>query len=508
MQLMRLLLVLVGLISIDKFDLSANPMTDRGLRLNLNSAGLELIATEIKNNSLESIRDAQLPKIKEMLEYGVKLEAEGLQYSIDFTHLRIIPLEGSLSLDLGVKGIKIDIANMKVSKKVLVNLSTSCKDTQIRIAHTKNLSLQASLPVWVDQYNIKTKIEHLDFEIPDDQYQVIGPSKCSGALGVGNLIKSIAHRILSSSKQKIVDAVKRKLKGAEERLAQELNQIAHQSFELRGSALPGLPQMSLTLNVRPFNVDLDGHHLGIEFAVDTNNLLMVFAKQLGSKFSDRWTDQHIGAIGINPKVLNEAIADWLKYQKEGFDINSQAFPVLRGFLNKNVARNTWPNLPNLKLTSEDLLLKLEFFQAPRIVFDDGSNNLKMLADLILTFKIELDGSYVDYYHLDLRLEAFAFLGLEGEVIKIGFTDIPSAEWKGGFSRGFQSDVNLVHHEVLEVLVHGLMTGLYEEGSFLRILLPEMQLGGKYIKASTLYYDSPYISVGLQASDDSPLASNL
>ena len=218
MKCIRVLMSSLVLASLATPALRASPLTDRGLRLTLNSTGLDILAKEIKENSLESVKDAKLPDVREKVDYGIKVEARDLRYSVEFTHLKIYPQQGSLGLELGVKNIKIDVPRMKASKKVLVNLSTTCRNTQIKIAQSKTLNLSASLPLWVEDHNIKTKIEQVNFNIPNDQYRVVGPSSCSGGLGVGDLIRSIARDILKRSKQTIVDAVKDNLGRAERSL--------------------------------------------------------------------------------------------------------------------------------------------------------------------------------------------------------------------------------------------------------------------------------------------------
>ena len=501
MKCMRVLVSSLVFATFSPVSILASPLTDRGLRLSLNAAGLDILAKEIKENALEPVKDARLPDVNEKVDYGIRVEAKDLKYSVDFTHLRVFPQQGSLGLELGVKNIKIDIPRLRASKKVIVNLATTCKNTQIKIAQSKTLNLSASLPLWVEQDDIKTKIDQIHFEIPDDQYRVIGPASCSGKLGIGDLIRSIARDVLKRSKQTIIDAVKRNVNKAEKGLEDELNKVAHQTLDLRGSVLPGLPKIDLSLKVSPFQVVIDGQRLGIEFAIDAGKRLKQFQTAGGMQTWPSWSEQHLGALGVNPDLLNEAIADWLERHPDGFNLSATDLPALKSFLKKELAVNAWPNLAYMDTSSNDLSLKLTFRKPPRIIFDEASNNLHIIANLLLTFGVELNGEWVDYYHLNLDLAAFAFLSLNGDLLEIGFVDVPNADWDGYFAEGFNNGLEIARREVLNVMVHGVMQGLYEEGAFLSLWLPTLYLGGKYVRGASLYYDSPYISAGLQASDE-------
>ena len=501
MKRIGILLSVINLAVFPMRSLSASPLTDRGLRLSLNTAGLDILAKEIKKNVLNSVERARLPDIKDKVDYDIDVEVKDLEYSVNFTHLRIFPQQGSLGLELGVKDIKIEIPSIKASKKVLVRLSTTCRDTQIKIAQSKVLTLSASLPLAVDQNNIETKIEHVQFQIPDDQYMVVGPGSCSGALGTGTLIKSVARNILKKSKQNIVDAVRDNLGKAEKGLEQELNRIAHQTLDLRGSVLPGLPKIDLALKLSPFDVMIDNQQLGIEFAIDTSKNALKLHHKNPLHAWPSWSEEYMGAIGVNPELLNEAIADWLSRQPNGFYLDDSDLPALAGFLRRGVAGNAWPNLALMNLTSDDLRLKLNFRKDPRIFFDESSNNLHIVANVVLTFEIELNGKWVDYYHLTLDLAAFAFIRLDGDLLEIGFTDVPNADWSGQFADGFDPELEHARREVLDIMVYGIMQGLYDEGAFLSLWIPTLYLGGKYVKSSALYYESPYISAALQASDE-------
>ncbi|NRA45938.1 MAG: hypothetical protein HRU09_13360 [Oligoflexales bacterium] len=260
--------------------------------------------------------------------------------------------------------------------------------------------------------------------------------------------------------------------------------------------------LDLALKVSPYRVALDGQRLGIEFAIDAGKRASYrFHPEGGLEMWPSWSDEYMGALGINPELLNEAIADWLSRHNEGFDLDSSDIPALGAFLSKNVATNAWPNLANMETSSDNLSLRLSFRKPPRIIFDAASNNLHIIANLVLTFGVELDRVWHDYYHLNLDLAAFAFLRLDGDLLEIGFVDVPVADWEGQFAEGFDPEVESAHREVLNVLVQGVMQGLYEEGAFLSLWIPTLYLGGKYIKSTALYYDAPDISAALQASDE-------
>lgn len=128
---------------------------------------------------------------------GIDTKIQGIRYSLDFSDVKVTPSPDRLRVEILIKDARLDVERLKLKKKVLgVDVRTTCDDMTIKVGHRRAVSAVAHYEINMENDQFAVKAHDTKLDLHRDDYDVRGPRRCSGGLGVGDVIKFVVRQIL------------------------------------------------------------------------------------------------------------------------------------------------------------------------------------------------------------------------------------------------------------------------------------------------------------------------
>ncbi|MCB0403865.1 MAG: hypothetical protein KDD51_03715 [Bdellovibrionales bacterium] len=488
---MKKLMVMVG--ALCAFGaLAAEFDTQEAFYLYLNRAGLSLSARELQQQFLGDINSEPLPDFDEKGWGGIRAQGRGLSYTVDFGDLKIVPAKDRLELSLDVNYVRVHLNSVRLSKKILVEISSTCENTAIEV--NGPVTVGAHLGLSVSQGAVHVSAPNLSFPLPEDKYKVDGPSKCSGALGVGHLIKLVVKEALKRSRTTIEKKIVEQASKLAPKLQQQLNQAVIRDIPFEVEKFIPFPDAAPILRTSPHYVRIDSR--GMEFVMNVD----VARDSLPLDEATSWLDAaatNVGQAGVNPQLFGELLGKVLPVGT-WIGLEEELVPGVQEALKIEHAAAIWPDLRQVEVTKGYLRPLIRFAGAPEfsVIADEALVRVKIPLEML--FQIHQHG-WKNYYTFKLDLDLTTSLNIEGEKLGVALKPQTVLNLKGEWAVGYEPHEAYVESEVAEVIFLSLFDVLYAKGNLLKVDVPKVPFGGASVSLSHPQIVAPYIRVGLEAS---------
>ncbi len=476
---------------------TTSPALDQTLKLEVNNQGLQEIATYINHTALADINNMTLPDVDDTVD-GVEVKASGLHLWATFGQTSLAVDTDQLRAIQQIVQIRVKADTIRMRKRVLgAWVSTTCDDTEIVAGQNETVQLDLKMHAGVSSRKIVLSEQSTDFSIPDSQYDVNGPRRCSGALGVGSLIRLVAQSVLKNSRGTIEDAVEKKIKDLIPTVAENINNSIIRRFEidLNQAHLPTSKAAAVTypyaVSVRPgalaITIGTELHSLA-ESEVSEKN---VAEEELNPSGID------IGAAGINPTLITEAFKTIFPRGTPWQDLNGETTPGLGDALDVSTAAGIWPDLNEIPLSSRKLRVSLRLGSAPIVAVNEQNSIISVdIPSLELMFKIQQNGQWRDYFVLRINLRSGLSITKSGQRLALNLAGPKSLRVTGNWAPGYIPSLDIFEADVAELIFKSLVDYLYDSGPLTKFDIPGFAIGNSTVNAGAVTLRTPYINVFL------------
>lgn len=472
--------------------LAAEFDTQEAFYLYMNRAGLNLSAKELQQQFLGDINSAPLPDFDEKGWGGIRAQGRGLSYTVDFGDLKIVPAKDRLELSLDVNFVRVHLNSVRFSKKLLVEISSTCENTAIEV--NGPVKVGAHIGLSVNNGTVQLTTPNLSFPLPEDKYKVDGPSKCSGVLGVGHIIKLVVKEALKRSRATIEKKIVEQASKLAPQLQQQLNQAVIRDIPFEVEKFIPFQDASPVLRTSPHHVRIDSR--GMEFVMNVN----VARDGLPQDEAPAWFDAaatSVGQAGVNPQLFGELLGKvvpvgaWIGLEEE-------LVPGVQEAMKIEHAAAIWPDLRQIRVTKNYLRPMIRFAGAPEfsVIADEALVRVKIPLEML--FQIHQNG-WKNYYTFKLDLDLTTSLNIDAEKLGVALKPQTVLNLSGEWAEGYVPQESYVESEVAEVVFLSLFDVLYAKGNLLKVDVPRVPFGGASVSLSSPHVVAPYIRVGLEAS---------
>jgi len=476
------------------------PVLDQTLNLQVNGKGLQEIATYLNHTSLADIDNMELPPVDDTID-GVEVKASGLRLWAAFGDTTLTADTDQLGVAQQIIQIRVKADSIRMRKRVLgAWVSTTCEDTEVIAGRGEPVYLNLKMQASVSARRIVLSESHTDFSIPSSQYTVNGPRRCSGALGVGSLIRLVAQSVLKNSRGSIEDAVESQIKDLVPAIAENINNSIVRRFEvdLNQSPLSTTKAVAITY---PYAVHIRPDALAITIGADIISLIHPndeHPSEDGLVNEDMLLSGNIiGSAGINPTLISEAFNTVFPDGTPWQEIDADNTPGLKDALDVSTASGIWPDLNQIPLTSRKLRLSVRLASAPLIAINVQNSIVSVeIPNLELMFKIQQGGLWRDYFILRINLQSGLTITRSGQRLALNFAGPKSLGVSGNWAPGYSPTLDIFEADVAELIFKSLVDFLYDSGPLTRFDIPGFAFGDTTVDAGLVSLMSPYINIQL------------
>lgn len=473
--------------------LTPQPDTNQAMRVELSPNGLSEIAAWIRSTTLNDIEGMPLPDINDKVD-GVEVKGTGITLSARFGAMSLTAGQNILSVRQQVVTISVSVDSLRMRKKILGNwVSTTCNDTEITAGDSDELTLSMNMGATASNRQVTLTSQNTSFDIPDSQFDVDGPRRCSGSLGVGDLIRLIAHSVLQNSRNKIEDAVEDRIEDLVPALATNINNSVTRSFEVDVMRAP-MPSAKVTVSTFPSGIRIAPGMMTLELGADVRakaaaDLLTTGAEQNNTGSVD------MGAVGVNPTLITEAFKAVFPGGTPWTELNAGNTPGISDALDVTSAAGIWPDLNEIPLTNRKLRLSLRVPSAPIVAVHPQNNYVALdVPQLDLMFMAEINGRWQNYFLMQIKLNSGLVISRNNRLLTINLSGQKNLEVSGRWADGYTPVIPIFEQDVAELIFKSLIDFLYDSGPLTVVEIPDFQIGNTTVTAGNIALQSPYINV--------------
>lgn len=469
---------------------SAAPRAENALMFELNQKGFGLLSNELKKSLLKDVSNEALPNVNEEVDHGIKVQVDGMRYSIEFDSLSLVPNQGGIDVDLAVKKVHLEADSMHFEKKILITISATCRNTSLDVGEGGPVHLTGRLIPTVQGRRIAIRPESINFGIADNNFKINGPSECSGALGVGHLVKWVVGKILNNSKGKLEETVRAKVADMIPTLENRLNDQVMRTFPL-AFQIPGFSEVSkIAFRTFPYAIDWPTNAMAFRLSVDVSEEDVSFRRDRSGLVLDGLP---IGATGLNPALLNEAFAKVFPEGGPYVELTEKLVPNVGEILSVKTAQALWPDLKEQTLGADHLRAFVRFNAPPEFSVNTDEARVKVLIpDLQIRFQAHIGGDWRDYFIMSLKVATTAILDVESGNLSVKIAPDAVVSVSGTWPTGYAPKNPSFESELTEFLFSAIFEYLAGQGALTHVALPMVNLGGDQVGISKLDVVSPFI----------------
>lgn len=488
--------------------------TADALRLDLTQDGLDAVARELQSRFLQDVDGQRIEDIRRRLKNGWHLESHGLEYSVGFRKLDLRATSAGIRVDFAVQGVEMHADSIEVSKPFLWwDVASKCSGVDIKVSGPADLALSVLLlPSVTPEGALTAEVRELSFAIDEDAYQVKGPIECSGILGLGRYMRQAVSGVLSAAREQVAEIVKQQVVALLPESIQQIDAMLHQSFELH-VGYPGVPfAQDLILTGAPAAIEL---HEG--------RLVFVMRSEISALsrpgFLDSWQRERrvsevprgtvFGSVGLNKKVINDALEALHPMAQNEFEIDPSAIPQLGDYLNAVTLSSVWPDLQEIALDGNEVRVFISCPGLPNVqpLPAEGDNPPDERAarfavnipDARIAVMVRHSGGWMRYATLDAGLVVPLKIDMmEGE-LAVELNDLAVVDITGAWADDYEPVIDIFEADLARVVVKSLLEMVYLQGPFLKLLVPVYDFGGGRLGFSNPQAEDPFFTVDLIAA---------
>lgn len=266
-------------------------------RIVIPAEGLTRLSEYISSEFLKDIRNWPLPSARSTVG-GFKLSVNDITFSAEVTGLDVRPMQDAIQVELRFRRGRVKAGNINARKDMLVPVSATCYRTEI-VQTGPEAKVVGRYSVTLDQGRIVLQQLSLTCDLQPNHLSLEGPGRCSGAMGVGSLVKKAVRSYLSKSMGKIT-------RNIENRLAKELpaaeriiNDRIGQHFSL-GGGVEFVPDTAILAKAIGLEIGPEAISANFRLSVDEKN-----SADSGQNAPSK--DFMIGQFGVSPQFIAETM---------------------------------------------------------------------------------------------------------------------------------------------------------------------------------------------------------
>lgn len=465
----------------------ADSWIDNSLHASVTREGFAWMSGVLTESNLGDISQQPLPDVDEDMGLGIQGELTGLSYDIDFNHLEIVPTENSIAVRLHMNSITVRAARLKFVKRAGVTIRTTCEDIEIKAGEASSVDLFLQLEPQVENGQLRLVERDLRFDIGEDNFKIHGPRRCSGALGVGTVIGHSVRYMLGRSREKIVDAVRNRIRSTIPKMEESLNAVIATSFPISLGGGNVIAEHQLLVRGRPNSivVNAQGLNAKLDVSVETKqfDFLAEDSKALGSKDLGE-LDPVVASVALQTELINQLLQYTVPNSANPLAIETSSSPANQIFSRSSIS-SILPDLNQLTLDSETIRASLSFGSPPRIATlskIDGSMDLVLQCpDLHLLLSIEKDGQVIPYF--DLKIDTTFGIRIakdaNSNIVALTVQSPEHVSVTGTWATNYHPQVEIFERDVAQVLFSSVMEYLFVAQPVFRMKAPVIAVGNSH-----------------------------
>lgn len=476
-----------------------------GLQAGVTHDGFTWISAMLTESSLQDISHMPLSDIDEDMGGGVQGELSGLSYDIDFDHLDINPLSNSVAVHLHMNSILARADRLKFVKKSGITLRSTCEDVEIRAGRSSSVDLYLNLTPSIENGRIRLTEKDIQFDVDDDNFKIDGPRRCSGSLGIGNLISASVHHVLSRSKDKMLEAVKDRVRSTIPKMEDSVNSMLSTSFPISLGGSHALTEHQLMVRGRPNSiaVNSEGLDANLDITIEKSMQNIFVDSQQRKDFLDfRGPDAILASIALKTALINQLLQYAVPQRSNPVTIDTHSSPASQIFSRSSIA-SILPDLNQLELDSEAMGASLSFDSPPtistRTALDGGIELLFQCPDLHILLSIEKGGKAIPYFDLKIDARFGIRIAKDPSSSALALT-VQAPEHviiDGAWAPGYVPQLNIFERDVAQVLFSSAIEYLFVAQPVFRMQAPRVDVGGThFLEVAYPFATSELIGVAL------------
>lgn len=458
----------------------------------LNPDGLKVIAKEVQSRQMQDIRNEALPDINAKGPLSVDVSIQGARFSVDFDQLDLTPVQNRLGIHVAMNNISVHIDKLTFKKNLLVDIGSTCSNTKIILGGARKIHAMATFAPSVKNRQLKLTPTMIEFPIQDNNFEVRGPSHCTGVLGTGHLVKWVVNEVLSRASSVIQKKVEETIAGTVPMIEEKMNAVVHQDFPFSVPPNPVIPATMVHLATYPYSVSVSP--AGLEFHLSVE----VSQNRVANRNRDvnrARTFLPLGIAGVNPELMNELFAVILKNGTEYIDIDEALVPGLSDLLEAKTLAQLLPDLADLPLQSKTLKAHFRLAQAPRLTIRNGEKAVwAEFPEIHIKLLVNMGGTWRDYFIMKMRMVAGAIPGIEQGDMSIALAADHKVSIRGEWAPGYTPKTRDFDATAAEDTGSALLSLMHDIGAFVIMEVPVFNVGEKEVTVIEPHIDSPFIRV--------------
>lgn len=472
--------------------------TENALRVELNPDGFAAISSAVSRQVLTEIVDAPLEDLNENIGYGVQAKLTSLSYSIKFKDFHLTLGSNELIATVEFDEIKVRVPKAQFSKNVGTVITTTCRNTTMTAGSNSSVTLAMHLEPTILDGKVALAATQVTFPLPPEEFSVDGPESCSGALGVGHLIRYVMNRAIIISRDKIAAAVEKKVRDVIPTMSDTLNNMIIREIPVALGQGENAPLKNLILNTRPYQVTITPERALFALSIDIRE--GTITKSLASSRSDIVPFGNVvdlGAFGIRTAFINDILATAMPALPTTIPVSTDS-SVLREIFSRRGLSSIIPDINTVEMDSDLVSARIGFDHAPEIstsVAADGSALISLkITQMHLFIDITQNGNKVPYFELLFDATMGIELAITNGQLTFNLVQPAHVDVDGHWADGYTPRVPLFERDVARTIFFTALDILCNGGILARFEVPEFQLSPN----QTLTLASPYVDADFVA----------
>lgn len=467
----------------------------QGIQVEITAEGLRLVSDEVRDQIGNSLSDIPVPDIEDTIDGGIDVSLSGVHASMALDSLALKPARGGLALQVALRDIEVTIEEFQLQKRVLgVNISSTCHNTTLKIGTDGAVSLNGVLATTVQDDNIRLATQDLTFPIGYGDYTARGPATCNGVWGVRDVTRLFMSGILKTLWPFVESMVTSRIASAIPGVEAMLNEQAHLSAMFDLKDMPRLPDRVAELEAFPTNITANDEIFRIEVGFRIR-VIEEESGRLPMRESRALAAVRLASVGINPALLSETMAELFPHGTDSVELTGDMVPTLGDILKVRSLAGIWPDLNRAPLTDDKMRLFARLLAPPTLAADEATQAITTRIPRIeLRFLAPIAGQWIDYFVVELDLEAGVKPTVAGSELRLGLLDNYKIDIQGRWADGYTPDVALFEKDLLGVIVSTLFDYAREEGPLARMRVPELEVRGEAVTLGNPHVSAPYLRI--------------
>lgn len=485
MSKLALLLVLPSLLWAGKVERDV----DHALSIELNGSFFQDLSQHLLSYELKDIIHEPLPD-----EHGqnddFKYSIMGMHFSVDFKDFDIRPIDGHLHFQVGVGDVHLHVDTLKGKFRKVGAVKATCYNVDVHIARGSTLVSTATLKPKIVDGKIDLELAELNFDIPEDQFDVEGPSKCKGI--VGKVLKSKVPKLIKKQRPKLVEKVKEELQSKIPSFEDEINEkiIINEEFELGDIIF--LPPTKLQVQLHPQELLLASDKMQLyyraHFASEVPSSQVPTPLQPADK-------QRYGHFGVHTDIINNLFAvTFPEGEVPLVDLTDGKIPEMQEFFTSQAFIEILPDLVHF---GEDRDIPLKAWMGldglPRVTITGDHQIAVDLPDILLKLAVPDGELWSDYHLFRIRLSPQFSIEQKDGVIAIWLAQMNELTIDGEWMEGLPYSNPQTDYPLFELTFQAILDTLLGDRPLATFNVPDIRIGD-IVLDTELSLQAPYMGV--------------